>query len=134
MIVVTDGGDTTSSLKYKDALAELHRSDAVLYAILVVPIANNAGRNLGGEHALETLTKASGGTVFTPSDATGLDQAFASILRDLRTQYLIGYYPRNTPLLSNRFHQVRVDPPRTGLQVQTRTGYYGGSEESASGR
>jgi Ca-activated chloride channel homolog len=134
VIVVTDGGDTTSSSKYPDALAALHRADAVMYAILVVPISNNAGRNIGGEHALATLTKGSGGKVFTPSEANGLDQAFAAILRDLRAQYLIGYYPRNTPYRANRFHQVRIDPPRAGLQVQTRTGYYGGKEESASGR
>ena len=56
VVVVTDGGDTTSRTKYKRHLLEAaHRAEAVLYPILVVPIANDAGRNTGGEHALETL-------------------------------------------------------------------------------
>ena len=132
VIVVTDGGDTTSSWKYQDAMTWLHKSDSVMYGILVVPIINNAGRNLGGEHALDTLTKGSGGVVFTPSESSSLDQAFAAILRDLRTQYFVGYYPKNTPRTGNRFHTIRIAPPRPGLQVQTRTGYYGSSDESAS--
>jgi len=131
VIVVTDGGDTTSSLKYQDAIVALHRADAVVYAILVVPITNGAGRNIGGENALATMTKDTGGKVFTPAIGSAMDQAFADILRELRTQYLIGYYPRNIPLTSERFHRVKVEGPRAGLQVSTRSGYYGGSDQAA---
>jgi Ca-activated chloride channel family protein len=131
VIVVTDGGDTTSTLKYKDAILALHRSDAVIYAILVVPITNGAGRNIGGENALTTMTKEMGGRVFTPVEGTGLDVAFEDILRDLRMQYLIGYYPKNVPRSANRFHKVRVEGPRPQLQVITRSGYYGSSDDAA---
>src|SRR5205823_4525402 len=109
MIVVTDGGDTTSKTKYRDALEAVQRAKASIYSILVVPISNDAGRNTGGEHALETLAASTGGRVFSPSIGPQLDKAFNDILRDLRTQYLIGYYPRNLPVDAPAFHPVRVE-------------------------
>lgn len=138
MIVVTDGGDTTSSWRYQDAINALQRADAVMYGILVVPIANPAGHNVGGENALAAMTRDTGGRVFTPSAGPQLDQVFNDILRDLRTQYLIGYYPRKIPrpASGNRFHRVKVEGPagRPELQVFTRSGYYGTSEETAQSR
>ena len=131
VIVITDGGDTTSSWKYQDAIAALHRADAVVFAVLVVPITNGAGRNIGGENALATMTRDTGGRVFTPSVGAAMDQAFSDILRDIRNQYLIGYYPKNIPPSGNRFHRVKVEGPRPQLQVFTRSGYYGSNEEAA---
>jgi Ca-activated chloride channel family protein len=58
-----------------------------------------------------------------------LDRAFEDILRELRTQYLIGYYPKDVPLTKDRFHNLRltVQPPQgaKNLRVITRSGYYG---------
>jgi Ca-activated chloride channel family protein len=125
IVAVSDGGDTTSIKKYADAFESAQSADAIIYPVLVVPITNDAGRNLGGERALETLASGTGDRVFQPMGAAELDQAFAQILRDLRTQYLIGYYPHNLPADTPRFHPVRVDLSRTDLRATTRTGYYG---------
>jgi Ca-activated chloride channel homolog len=124
LIVVTDGGDTTSSHNYHQALEAAHRADAVIYPILVMPITNEAGRNVGGENALTGLAQSTGGRVFAPSVGAELDQAFADILTDLRTQYLIGYYPKNIPPTKDRFHRVKIEVDKPGLRVQSRTGYY----------
>ena len=125
MIMVTDGGDTTSSTRFADAVRALQRADTVLYAILVVPITNGAGRNTGGENALATMTASTGGRVFTPSAASSVDSAFAEILRDLRTQYYLGYYAKGVPRSTDKFHRVETSVARDGLRVFTRTGYYG---------
>jgi Ca-activated chloride channel homolog len=125
MVVVTDGGDTTSGKKYRDAVESIQRSEAVVYPILVVPITNDAGRNLGGEHVLKQIADDTGGRVFAPNVGTQLDAAFADILRDLRTQYLVAYYPRNLPADAPRFRPVRVELGRKDLQPSTRSGYYG---------
>ncbi len=127
MIVITDGGDTTSRTNFHAALEAAHKNDAVIYSILVVPIENDAGRNIGGEHALAQFAGGTGGKVFQPTVGAALDRAFDSILRDLRTQYLLGYYPKNVPLTRNRFHTVKVETRTAGLRVQTRSGYYGDS-------
>ncbi len=132
MIVVTDGGDTTSSKTYHQALEAVQLADAIVYPILVVPITNDAGRNIGGENALTTLAAATGGRVFAPSVGAELDRAFGDILRDLRTQYVLGFYPKGVPATKDRFHRLKIALNRPGLQAQYRTGYYGDSEAAAA--
>ncbi len=130
LIIVTDGGDTTSYKDFHQALEGAQRADAVIYPILVMPILNDAGRNIGGENALTTLSNGTGGMVFRPDLGAALDNAFSDILTALRTQYLIAYYPKDVPLTKNRFHQLRVVVDRPALQIITRSGYYGDSEDS----
>ncbi len=130
MVIVTDGGDTTSSKDFHQALEAAQRADAILYPVVVVPITNDAGRNVGGENALTSLAAGTGGRVFTPSSARELDRAFEDILRDLRTQYMIGYYPKDLPYTKDRFHTLKVAVPAASLRVQTRSGYYEDSNAS----
>jgi Ca-activated chloride channel family protein len=134
LVVVTDGGDTTSSKDFHAALEAAQRADAVIYAILVMPITNDPGRNIGGENALTTMTSWTGGRVFAPSVGPDLDRAFEEILNDLRTQYMLAYYPRNIPLTKERYHRLKVALRRPDLRVQTRTGYYGEAEDSSGAR
>jgi Ca-activated chloride channel family protein len=123
MVIVSDGGNTTSSKTYKDARESAQRADALVYPIVIVPISNDAGRNTGGEHALQQIASDTGGRWFDPT-ITELDRTFEEILRDLRAQYLLGYYPKDR---APGFHTVRVDLSRKDLRAQTRTGYYGDS-------
>ncbi len=137
MVLVTDGGDTTSSKDFHQALEAAQLADAILYPVLVVPITNDAGRNVGGENALTTLAAGTGGRVFTPNLGAQLDKAFDDILHELRTQYLIGFYPKDVPPTKDRFHILKVTvqgaAANRGLRVSTRSGYYGESNESRSG-
>lgn len=125
LLIVTDGGDTVSSKDYHAALNEAQLADAVIYPVLVVPILGDAGRNMGGEHALTNLARGTGGRVFEPTLGSLLDKAFNDILRELRTQYLLGYYPHDVPLTKDRFHQLELVVHRPQLQVIARNGYYG---------
>jgi Ca-activated chloride channel family protein len=124
IVVVTDGGDTTSYKKYGDALAAAQHADATMYPVVVVPIANDAGRNTGGEHALATLATSTGGRIFYPEGFAHLDQAFSEIIRDLRTQYLLGYYPKDVRQEPRRFHPVSVGARDNRIRIISRSGYY----------
>jgi Ca-activated chloride channel homolog len=128
LVIVTDGGDTTSSKDFHEALESIQRADAIMYPIVVIPISNSAGRNIGGENALATLAAGTGGRVFRPSSAPELDRAFADILRELRTQYLVGFYPKDVPPTKDRFHLLKVTVPNNKLRVITRSGYYGDAD------
>jgi Ca-activated chloride channel family protein len=132
IVVVTDGGDTTSVKDFHTALESAQMADAVIYSILVMPITNDAGRNIGGENALTTLGQRTGGRVFAPSVGAALDKAFTDVLQELRTQYLLGFYPRNVPPTKNRFHQLSITINRPDLRVSARNGYYGESESAAA--
>jgi len=127
IVMVTDGGDTTSTTSYQQALRSIQMADAVFYAILVVPITNDVGRNIGGENALTTLSASTGGKVFSPTVGAALDEAFDQILRELRTQYLLAYYPKDVPLTKDPFHRIEIKTARKDLRVISRNGYYGDS-------
>lgn len=124
IIVISDGGDTTSTTDYHGALRALHRADAVLYPIVVIPITSDAGRNIGGENALIQLARSTGGRAFFPG-VSKLDDTFSEILRDLRTQYLLAYYPKALPAAPPRsFRTIEVKPKPPGLRAVSRGGYY----------
>lgn len=124
MVLVTDGGDTTSYKKYQDALAAAQRSDVIIYPVVVIPIVGDAGRNTGGEHALATLAASTGGRIFYPEGFDRLDAAFADILHELRTQYLLGYYPRDVQQQPRSFHPIKIEVPNAPVRISARSGYY----------
>jgi Ca-activated chloride channel family protein len=128
LVVISDGGETTSSMDVHDALKEAQLADAVIYPVVVVPITNEAGRNTGGEHSLIFMAQSTGGRTFFPSFGKELDKAFADIISELRTQYYLGYYPRNVPLTKDPFHKLEVRVQSPDLRVSARNGYYGESE------
>ncbi len=125
LVVITDGGDTAKNTSYAQALEAALRSEVMVYSLIDVPVEASAGRELGGEHALIALSEQTGGRYFYV-DEGGLDKAFERVSEDLRTQYLLGYYPaRQDPGAS--FHRIRVTVPRAAeeqFQIHARTGYY----------
>jgi Ca-activated chloride channel homolog len=131
IIIVTDGGDTTSSKSMKQALDAVQLADTVIYPIVIMPITSDAGRNIGGENALKFMADGTGGRTFVPQLNAELDRSFSEIINELRTQYLLGFYPRNVPLTKNRFHKLEVRVSRSELRVSARNGYYGEAEGDA---
>ncbi|MGO9323415.1 MAG: VWA domain-containing protein [Terracidiphilus sp.] len=126
LVLVSDGGDTAKSTTYQQALESALRHEVMIYSIIDVPIEASAGRDLGGEHALITLAEQTGGKYFYVSEG-GLDKAFSQVSDDLRTQYLIGYYPHNQEP-GRIFHRIDVTVPRASaddFNVRHKTGYYG---------
>ncbi len=130
ILVVTDGGDTTSKYTYHEALKKVHEAEASLFSVLIQPITNESGRNLGGENALYTMASSTGGRVFHTSAGPRMNAAFADVLKALRTQYYVGFYPKDVPLTKNPFHTLEVKLKRKGLHAEARTGYYGDSLNS----
>lgn len=127
MVVITDGGDTVSRMDYKEALRSAQEAETIVYSIIVVPIEASAGRDIGGEHALIQLSEDTGGKYFYATTVPQLDEAFHKISDELRTQYLLAYYPSQR-LSASDFRRIQVsvkgasaDGPYT---VRHRTGYY----------
>lgn len=128
LVVITDGGDTMSQVNYEQALRAAQESEALVYSLIVVPIEADAGRDLGGEHALIQISNDTGGKYFYAAGISQLDKAFQQISDELRTQYLLGYYPSKR-LTDSDFRRIKVDvtAPNTpdGPPVaRHRSGYY----------
>ncbi len=124
MIVVSDGGDTISKLRFDKALAALHAANAVLYSILMVPIAGDAGRNLRGENALTTLSQWTGGKIFYPAAGPALDGVFREILSRPPHPVSDGLLPRGLEPTKDPFHRVSVKLRKPGHSVSARNGYF----------
>ncbi len=122
IVLVTDAGETTSYSKFEDARRAAIASDALLYSVVIRPIKSESGRETAGEHALITITDSSGGAVFILDTLNQLDAMFDRIDRELRTQYLLGYYPNPVPPAgSDRHVQVKV---KAGDTVRYRKEYF----------
>jgi len=133
LVLISDGGDTAKSTTYAGAVEQALRNEVMIYSLIDVPIEASAGRDLGGEHALITLAEQTGGKSFYVKDG-GLDKAFLRVSDDLRTQYLLGYYPHNQEPGRN-FHRLQVSVPRAAAQdfnIRHRTGYYADSPVKAN--
>jgi Ca-activated chloride channel family protein len=127
IVAVTDGGDTISQVDYKQALRAAQESEAIIYSVIIVPIEASAGRDTGGEHALIQMAEDTGGKYYYASSLPQLDEAFRKISEELRTQYLLAYYPSQRYSESD-FRRIQVDltkPPAGGpYQARHRAGYY----------
>jgi len=97
MILVTDAGETTSEASFEQARRAAIASDALLYPIIVRVVKSENGRNTAGEHALITIQDDTGGGMFFLDDLRQISSVFDRIDRELRTQYLLGYYPTPQP-------------------------------------
>ena len=125
LVLVSDGDDTVQESTYAQALEAALRNEVMVYSLIDVPIEASAGRDTGGEHALITLSEQTGGKHYYVG-ADGLDKAFQKVSEDLRTEYLIGYYPKNQEP-GRPFHRIAVTVPRaapSAFDIRHRTGYY----------
>ena len=127
LVVITDGGDTVSRVDYKEALRTAQEAEAIVYSIIVVPVEASAGRDTGGEHALMQLSGDTGGKYYYASSLPQLDNAFRQISDELRTQYLLAYYPSQR-LSDSDFRRVQVSiagaPAASVYKVRHRAGYF----------
>jgi Ca-activated chloride channel homolog len=127
LVLITDGEDVDSKIEYKEALRAAEEAEAIIYSIIIVPIESSAGREIGGEHALIQLSDDTGGKYYYATSASQLDDAFAKISDELRTQYLLAYYPSQRTSMSE-FRRIEVQvagvPDAAGYRVRHRAGYY----------
>jgi Ca-activated chloride channel homolog len=124
IVLVTDGGETTSRADFETARRAALRADVLLYTILVRVVKNEGGRNTAGEHALETIADSTGGAIYYPNGMDDLGAIFDRINQELRTQYRLGYYPNPRPPDGTyRTLEVRVN---CECKVRSRKAYYTG--------
>jgi Ca-activated chloride channel family protein len=127
IVLITDGGDTYSRIDYKEAVRAAEEAEALVYSIIIVPIENSAGRETGGEHALIQLSEDTGGKYYYATAMSQLDEVFHKISDELRTQYLLAYYPsQRTSFSEFRRLEVKVGgvPDASTFRTRHRAGYY----------
>jgi VWFA-related protein len=121
LLIISDGGDNASHLKYSQVLAQARQSQALIYSIALVG-SDNEEENPG---LLRRLCKDTGGIAYFPRAGESVTDVSTQIARDLREQYTLGYAPQNTKRVDAfRKIEVKVGAPGRGrLHVRTREGY-----------
>lgn len=71
---------------------------------------------------LNEIATKTGGKLHRADTLTSLPNAFAQIAAELRTQYLIGYYP-DMDASKGGYRKIKVESRRKGVLVRTRPGY-----------
>lgn len=131
LVIISDGGNTVKGVDYPEALEQALRGEVMVYSIIDLPIMADAGRDTAGEHAMITLSQETGGKYYY-ANSGDLEPIFKKLSEDLRTQYLLGYYPtRRIADASYRSISVSLTKPViTGgpYVVRHRTGYYAQSK------
>jgi Ca-activated chloride channel family protein len=121
LIIISDGGDNASHLKYSQVLAQARQAQAQIYSIGLVG-------SLEGEEnpgLLRRLCKDTGGIAYFPRAGESTSNVAKEIARDLREQYTLGYAPQNLKSAGAfRKIEVKVTAADHGkLRVRTRQGY-----------
>ena len=130
LIVVTDGEDRNSFYKVDQLFAKLREEDVQIFVIGFVNELDKEGgiiRKSPKDKAVDLinrLAKETGGRAFFPINLSELNDIAREISGDLRTQYVLGYYPTNSAR-DGSYRQIRVavNSPQGERRIAlTRTG------------
>jgi Ca-activated chloride channel family protein len=124
LILVTDGEDRNSFYKEEALFSLLGTTDIQIYVVGFTDELPEKSRKKALT-LLNRLALDTGGRAFISEARGNLNSIFDQIILDIRTQYTIGYVPRNST--ANNFHKVQVsitDDPRQDKRIAvTRVGY-----------
>jgi VWFA-related protein len=118
LVIITDAEDFGSRLRLEEAIEAAQRTDTVVHILLVRDPGQGSRPDIAKKIVDET-----GGRLIEVSSEKKLEQAFDQISEELRSQYLLGYYPSNTKH-DGGYRKIKVEPANKDLKVLARRGYY----------
>jgi VWFA-related protein len=126
IVLLSDGDDTSSTIKKQDVIDFAVRSDVVIYSIGIRDANFPDGKLDSG--ALRKVSDPTGGRAFFPSQPGELQASFSQIDQELRSQYLVGYSPTNKSH-DGSYRRIRIEVVNPDLrknkpQLLYREGYY----------
>jgi VWFA-related protein len=122
LIVISDGGDNTSQVKFDDVVKRADLSGASFFGIGIYDPADGEA----DPKTLRNLADRTGGESFFPEHLNEVKSLCERIASTLRNQYTLSYSPRTVDS-APKYHRIEVkvkDPKKRKLTVRTRTGYY----------
>ena len=115
LLLLSDGKDEGSRFSYEDTLEYVRRAGVIIYTI-------GLGKDVD-KRKMEKIAEETGGRSFFVKDADALEGIYATIEKELRSQYLIAYQSGNTTG-ANDFRTVDLKVAQPGLEAKTMRGYY----------
>ncbi|HEX7808747.1 MAG TPA: VWA domain-containing protein, partial [Thermoanaerobaculia bacterium] len=118
LIVISDGKDTASKFTFDQAMEYARRSAVPIYAIGI----GIRGTDQDVKYKLSRLTGETGGTVYYIEQARDLQRIYDEIQTELRSQYILGFYPAPDIKSGSKWREVTVQASEG--KVKTVKGYF----------
>jgi len=125
LVVVTDGEDRNSYYKQEALLQYLASTDTQIFTIALTKDLKGKAKEKAVK-LLNQLARDTGGQTYYPTDRGDIQRISSQIIKDIRTQYVIGYVPAGGDA-AKAFHKVEVSiaegPNQEKRAAITRVGY-----------
>ena len=127
LVVVTDGEDNSSQIKFRELLEIVRRSEAIIYTVGLFESWDWFGLESSQSRTkqeLGRLAEQTGGMAYFPKNMKQCDRACRDIAVQVSRQYSVGYYPKDTAW-DGKWRDVAVTLARPGHStVRARQGYF----------
>jgi VWFA-related protein len=135
--VISDGKEYGSKATEKEVIRFLQTNQISVYATLVGDSSIPGLGFLDRIHLpltmrndeLPRITTATGGECDPEFRPRGIENSFAHLAEEVRTQYTVGYYTNESPF-NEKFRKTEVRVMRPGLTVIAKEGYYPNASDS----
>jgi Ca-activated chloride channel homolog len=125
LLIYTDGGDTRSSLTFRDVLDLLKASDVTTYVIGYLEHEPQSAKN-ELRMQLQRMAELTGGDAFFPGSVKELEKIYGKIERTIAARYNLGYTSSDSRM-NGAWRRVQIRLKRAdlkGAKLRTREGYY----------
>jgi Ca-activated chloride channel family protein len=126
LLIISDGGDNCSRYRSREIKSLVQESDVEIYAIGIFDGIFKTPEEWAGKRLLTEITEATGGHTVAVGNVRRLPEVAAAISLELRSQYVLGYQPRNAER-DGRWRKIKVRlSPSAGkkqAQVYSKQGY-----------
>lgn len=123
IIVLSDGEDTASRLRYEDVVDRAKRSDVLVFTIGLRDPRIGTKPSNEYDFVLRALAQTTGARAFFVDNEVQLPGIYTQIADELASQYTIGYVSRNTRR-DGAWRQIAVRVSEPGVVARTKAGYY----------
>ncbi len=118
LVVITDGADTSSKFSFDQAVEYARRAAVPIYAIAI----GMRPTDIDIKYKLSKFCAETGGNIYTIENASQLGQIYKDIQNELRSQYVLGFYPPDGVKPGGKWHDVSVQVSEG--RAKTIHGYY----------
>lgn len=130
LVVITDGEDNASQLKFRELIERAEEEEAVIYTVGMfgsMGLSSLMGRERDASAELKKLAQVTGASAHFPTDVDQCRDVMKEIAREVSQQYSLGYYPLNKER-DGKWRNIKVVVGQTSgwakLVARTRSGYY----------
>jgi Ca-activated chloride channel family protein len=118
LVLLSDGKDTSSKFTFDQALEYAKRAAVPIYTIGL----GIRSTEVDVRYKLNKLSTETGGTTYYIESAADLRRIYDDIQQELRSQYVLGFYPPEGVKPGGKWREVSVQT--TGGKAKTIRGYY----------